>query len=220
MVQICDLREQAKGLPNVTQICDLRRKRYKYYRGKMKFLQALQKNWLILTALTLGLGWIALSRAPQNSLSAGKIPAPQAGFTAPAVELPDLNGNPVRLADLRGQVVLLNIWATWCPPCRAEMPAIQRAYEAYRAQGFTVLAVNSTVQDDAAKIAPFLAEYGLSFPVLLDEKGLVTRTYQINSLPTSFFIGRDGLIREVIVGGPMDEALLKTRIETLLKEKP
>ncbi len=186
----------------------------------MNFVQAVQKNWLIFLALTLSLGWMWFSRAPQDSLTAGKIPAPQVGFLAPQVELADLNGNLVRLADLRGQVVLLNVWATWCPPCRAEMPAIQRAYAAYREQGFSVLAVNSTVQDEAAKIPAFVADYGLTFPVLLDVDGLATRSYRVNSLPSSFFIGRDGIIREVVVGGPMDETLLKTRIENLLKEQP
>lgn len=179
-----------------------------------------QLPWLWMAALLLGAGWMWLSRAPQGSLTEGKIPAPQAGFLAPAVELKDLAGKTVRLSELRGQVILLNIWATWCPPCRAEMPAIQRAYEAYRAQGFNVLAVNSTAQDEAAAVAPFAAQYGLTFPILLDENGVVTRSYRVTSLPTSFFIGRDGIIREVVIGGPMDEALLKTRIENLLKEQP
>jgi len=175
---------------------------------------------LWITALLLGLVWMWFSRAPQGSLTEGKIPAPQAGFLAPQVELSDLDGKITRLADLRGQVILLNIWATWCPPCRAEMPAIERVYEEYRQQGFNVLAVNSTAQDEAAQVAPFAAEYGLTFPVLLDESGLVTRSYQVKSLPTSFFIGRDGVIREVVIGGPMDEALLRSRVEALLKEKP
>jgi len=80
-----------------------------------------------------------------------------------------------------------------------------------------VLAVNSTVQDDISAIAPFVAEYGLTFPVLLDENGEVTRAYQLRSLPSSYFIGRDGVINEVVIGGPMSEALLRTRIEDILK---
>ncbi|NCP86578.1 MAG: TlpA family protein disulfide reductase [Anaerolineae bacterium CG_4_9_14_3_um_filter_57_17] len=186
----------------------------------MSFVQAIRKNWPGILAVALGLVWIWVSRAPEGATTAGGIPAPQAGFLAPAISLTTLEGETVALADLRGQVVLVNIWATWCPPCRAEMPAIQRAYETYHKQGFVVLAVNSTVQDDAAKIPTFVAEYRLTFPILLDGDGAVTRLYKVASLPSSFFIGRDGIIREVVIGGPMDEALLKTRIETLLKEKP
>jgi peroxiredoxin len=186
----------------------------------MEFAQQLRKNWANLVFLALGLGWIWFSRAPQGATTAGQIPAPQAGFLAPDFSLAGLDGETAALGGLRGQVVLVNLWATWCPPCRAEMPAMQRVYDDYKGQGFTVLAVNSTVQDDAAAIAPFAAEYGLTFPILLDERGLVTRLYQVSSLPTSFFIGRDGLVREVVIGGPMDEALLRTRIETLLRETP
>jgi len=113
--------------------------------------------------------------------------------------------------------VLVNLWATWCPPCRAEMPAIERMYEEYKDQGFVVLAVNMTYQDDPFAVAPFIAEYGLTFPILLEETGDVAAAYQLRSLPTSLFIGRDGIIQEVIVGGPMSEALLRTRVEQILK---
>jgi peroxiredoxin len=97
------------------------------------------------------------------------------------------------------------------------MPAIQKMYEEYQDQGLIVLAINSTVQDEAAAIAPFVSEYSLTFPVLLDETGAVTTAYQLRSLPSSYFIGRDGVIREVVIGGPMSEALLRTRIEDILK---
>jgi peroxiredoxin len=100
------------------------------------------------------------------------------------------------------------------------MPAMQQVYQEYQAQGFEILAVNSTVQDTLSNLAPFVSEYGLSFPILLDRQGEVTRLYRVLSLPTSFFIGKDGVIREVVVGGPMDEALLRARIEKLLQEQP
>ena len=97
------------------------------------------------------------------------------------------------------------------------MPTLQKLYEEYKDQGLVVLAVNSTAQDDPQAIAPFVAEYGLTFPILLDTKNEVGRAYQLRSLPSSFFIGRDGVIREVVIGGPMAEALLRTRIEEILK---
>jgi peroxiredoxin len=171
-----------------------------------------------LFVLAAGLAWIFASADRSGTTTAGQIPAPQQGFLAPDFSLPDLAGQSVTLSDLRGQVVVLNIWATWCPPCRAEMPALQAVYADYAGRDLLVLAVNSTVQDDPAAIAPFLAENGLTFPVLLDGDGTVTGAYQVRSLPTTFFIGRDGVIREVVVGGPMAEALLRARIDSLLAE--
>jgi peroxiredoxin len=97
------------------------------------------------------------------------------------------------------------------------MPALQNAYEKYKDQGLVVLAVNATAQDDPLGIAPFIEEYGLTFPILLDETGDVSRLYQLRSLPSSYFIGRDGRISEVVIGGPMAPALLRTRIEEILK---
>ena len=141
----------------------------------------------------------------------------QEGFLAPDFTLKSITGETYTLSDLRGQAVVINLWATWCPPCRAEMPALQKMYEEYKAQGLVILAVNSTAQDTASAVAPFAAEYGLTFPILLDDAGSVTNAYQVRSLPSSYFIDRKGIVREVIIGGPMSEALLRTRIEDLLK---
>ncbi|MCS6993629.1 MAG: TlpA family protein disulfide reductase [Anaerolineales bacterium] len=181
----------------------------------MRFNQQAITYSLILLA---GLLWIGFSAAPQGSTTSGKIPAPQAGFLSPDFTLTTLNGETIRLFDLRGRVILLNIWASWCPPCRAEMPAMQRVWEEYRAQGVVVLAVNATSQDTLADAQAFVAENGLTFPIPLDTEGEVTRLYRVSSLPTSFFIGADGVIREVVIGGPMAEALLRSRIEELLQE--
>ena len=97
------------------------------------------------------------------------------------------------------------------------VPAMQKLYEEYKDQGFIILAVNSTVQDNPLEIPPFLEEFGITFPVLLDHTGDVTRAYQVRSLPSSYFINRLGIITEVVIGGPMSEALLRTRIEEALK---
>lgn len=185
----------------------------------MKIKQPLFPALRIAAILLAGLVWIVLSAAPADA-PAERLPAPRAGFPAPPFSLPALSGGTLALADLRGQVVVLNLWASWCPPCRAEMPALQRAYADYRERGVIVLAVNATDQDSLEDAAAFVRQNGLTFPVLLDERGEVSRLYLLRSLPTTFFIGRDGLIREVVVGGPMSEALLRTRIETLLEETP
>lgn len=184
----------------------------------MKIPQPLQKNGTTLLILALGLAWIWLSRAP-----AGLEPARaalQAGFQAPGFSLTTLSNENIDTESLRGKVILVNLWASWCPPCRAEMPAFERAYQQYKNQGLVILAVNSTIQDDLQKAKKFVAEYNLTFPILLDSQGTVTRLYQVQALPLSVFVGRDGTIREIIPGGPMDEALLRTRIETLLRELP
>jgi peroxiredoxin len=167
--------------------------------------------------LILGLAWIFIS-ADENGVSfAGTVAAPQQGFLAPDFSLPTSSGEIITLSDLRGQAVLINLWATWCPPCRAEMPAIEKVYNEYKDEGFVVLAINMTHQDDPFNIAPFVAEHGLTFPILLDETGATARAYQLRSLPSSFFIGRDGIINEVVIGGPMAEALLRTKVEEILK---
>ncbi len=169
--------------------------------------------------LLIGAGWIWLSATPENSTTAGAIPAPQEGFLAPDFTLNTLAGETIQLSELRGQPVLINIWASWCPPCRTEMPAMQRVYRDFQEQGFVILAVNATQQDTLAKAADFVADKHLAFPILLDTDGIVSHSYQISSLPTSFFVGRDGIIREVVIGG-MSETLIRTRVENLFEEAP
>jgi cytochrome c biogenesis protein CcmG, thiol:disulfide interchange protein DsbE len=139
------------------------------------------------------------------------------GLYCPQLHTQNRHRRNVHALRLKGQAVLVNIWATWCPPCKAEMPAIENMYNEYKDQGFIVLAVNSTYQDNPLEIVPFIDEYTLTFPILLDETGDVSRNYQVRSLPSSYFINRLGIITEVVIGGPMSEALLRTRIEEALK---
>jgi peroxiredoxin len=180
----------------------------------------LQKFWTPFSTLILLLGaaWIWVSAVPEGGMTNGAIPAPQEGFLAPDFSLQTLDGETVSLAELRGQPVLLNLWASWCSPCRAEMPAMQRVYEDYQDLGFVILAVNATNQDRVDSVGAFTAEHGLTFPILLDFDATVSQAYQLRSLPTTFFIDQEGIIQEVVIGGPMSEALLRTRIEKLLAE--
>ena len=166
--------------------------------------------------LALGAGWIIISAPPPGSVTGGQIPAPSTGFLAPDFELEDRNGQRVRLSDLRGQPVLVNFWASWCPPCQAEMPAMQQVHEAYAEQGYVVLAVNTTYQDSEAKALAFLQERGLTFPVLFDRDGEASRLYEVRSMPTTFFIDRQGIIREVVIGGPISEGMLRAQAEQML----
>lgn len=158
-----------------------------------------------------------LSADNSGASTLGNNPAPQVGFKAPEFTLNTPDGETYSLSEMYGQAILVNLWATWCPPCRAEMPAIERMYQEYKDQGFVVLAINMTYQDDPFAIVPFAKEYGLTFPILLEETGDTASAYQLRSLPTSYFVDRDGTISEVVIGGPMSEALLRTRIEQILK---
>ena len=175
---------------------------------------------LSIIVLILGAAWIYLSRSPEGSTTQGEIQAPQTGFTAPDFTLETFNNQTYTLSELRGSAVLVNFWASWCPPCRSEMPAMQRVYEDLQDQGFIVLAVNSTHQDNLGDAIAFSQVHKLRFPILLDRDGSVGAAYDMRSLPTSFFIDPQGTIQDVVVGGPMSEALLRIRAQQLLEGNP
>jgi len=112
---------------------------------------------------------------------------------APDFAVPALEGNIQHLSGFRGNIVLLNFWATWCPPCRAEMPSMETLYQAYKDQGLVILAVSSDVQG-AAVVQPFMERYRLSFPALLDPRGRVGGMYGVRSIPTSYLLDRQGRV--------------------------
>jgi peroxiredoxin len=173
---------------------------------------------LAVTVLIFSAGWMAVSANLPGGIQTPGIPAPKAGFLAPDFSLTTLAGEQVTLSDLRGKAVIVNVWASWCGPCRAEMPALEAVYREYAGDDFALLAVNATDQDNLNQAAAFVEELGLTFPILVDEDGRVGRMYQVRALPSTFFIRPDGTIEEVVFGGPMAEALLRTRVETLLGE--
>jgi cytochrome c biogenesis protein CcmG/thiol:disulfide interchange protein DsbE len=177
-------------------------------------------NGFILGLTFIGGLWIWMSRLPASaSTNSGLPPSPREGFSAPDFSLDQLGGGQIELSDLRGKVVMINFWASWCPPCRAEMPAIEKVYRTYKALGLEVLAVNATNQDSESSASAFIAEFDLTFPVLLDRTGSVSATYNLHGLPSTYFVDRKGVIRSVVVGGPMSEALIQSRVEELLKGK-
>jgi thiol-disulfide isomerase/thioredoxin len=120
-------------------------------------------------------------------------------------ELQDLSGKPVKLSDFRGIPVLINFWATWCGPCRVEMPILQEYYRRYNPD-FVVLAVN--IDESRDTVQSFVDEYQLEFPVLLDKGGKVTDSYHVRGFPTSIFVDRDGNIRYQHIGGLSEEVLV------------
>jgi thiol-disulfide isomerase/thioredoxin len=115
------------------------------------------------------------------------------------VALPDLQGKTVHLTDLRGKVVLINFWATWCYPCRAEMPSMHALYQNYRDKGFEILAISIDVQGKDV-VAPFVDAYGLTFPILLDPGDVVSTRLQIRGIPTSYLLDKHGRIASVEIG--------------------
>jgi peroxiredoxin len=175
--------------------------------------------WWGLMALLLAAGtiWIGLSRVEAEAVAAGGPELPREGFTAPDLTLQTLDGETVTLSELRGQAVLINFWASWCPPCRNEMPAIQQVYEEYRDEGFSVLAVNS--QEQETRVAAFAESLGLTFPILIDRDGAVFDAYQVAALPTTFFVDRAGVIRGVTTGGFLSRPFFESEIAPLLAQE-
>lgn len=147
------------------------------------------------------------------------ISLPTIRFAAPEFSLLDLHANKVSLSELRGKVILINFWASWCPPCQAEMPALQSVYNDMSDMDCSILAVNDNTRDDLAAINLFLQEQNLSLPVFMDLDGTVSRGYQVIALPTSFFIDRNGVIKKVTVGQKTDE-YIKGELLDLLHEAP
>ncbi|MCS6801666.1 MAG: TlpA disulfide reductase family protein [Chloroflexota bacterium] len=139
--------------------------------------------------------------------------APAIGGTAPDFTLPTLDGRSLSLSSLRGRPVVINFWATWCAPCREEMPLLQTAFLRYGATGLTVLAVD--VQEGEALVRPFVEEFGLTFPVLLDKNGDVVSRYRVRGLPTTVFVDRAGIIQSVYLG-PLDEKTLEDRLKAIV----
>jgi cytochrome c biogenesis protein CcmG, thiol:disulfide interchange protein DsbE len=178
-------------------------------------MQSKRRVWLT-GILLLGLVWIGVSADKLGASTNGLIPAPQKGFLAPDFTLESMGGETVRLSDLRGQAVIVNLWASWCGPCRLEMPAFKKVHEEYKERGLLILAVNSTSKDMPSAVKEFVAEYQLPFTILMDYDGTVARLYKLSALPTTFFIGRDGVITKVVVGGPLAESTLRAEIESLL----
>ncbi|MFQ5945761.1 MAG: peroxiredoxin family protein [Anaerolineae bacterium] len=154
------------------------------------------------------------SRIPVGAAEAAtREPAPRVGHVAPDLSLPTPDGETITLSDLRGQVVLLNFWATWCPPCRAEMPALQDAYDRFRDEGFVVLGVDQF--ELPGQVTGFTDRFGITYPQVIDETGQTSRAYGVFRIPASFFIDREGVIQKV-VPGPLNLPQIAAEVSALL----
>ena len=160
---------------------------------------------------------------PPERNPTGSDPSSQEGRAAPDFLLETLDGGALRLSDLQGKAVLVNFWATWCAPCRSELPYLVAAYERYRQEGLEIVAVN--LQEDGDTISDYAEEFGMEFPVAIDRSGDVADKYRVVGIPTSFFIDRSGVVRSIYTGPlvgqqsrqAIEESDLTQRIEEILR---
>ena len=172
---------------------------------------------LILLGIAAFIAWPKAEASPEVTLAGGASTVPvEVNYAAPLLTLSDLEGKEHSLVDYQGQVVLVNLWATWCPPCKAEMPTLEAYYQAHQADGFATIAINDGDPQEA--VAQFVQEYGLSFTVLLDPTYQATdQAFKTRNLPSSFVIDREGNVRLRWVG-EIDRVSLEKYVTPLLLE--
>lgn len=144
----------------------------------------------------------------------------EVGAPAPEIAAVDLQGNPVHLLDLRDTVVLLNVWATWCEPCREEIPALQALQDRLSSRGFEVVGVSIDFASERGKIRPFADSYGVTYTLWHDSENLVQKRYRLVGAPATFLIDRDGIMRWKGLGPiQADDPTLAAAIEAALDDQ-
>ncbi len=152
-----------------------------------------------------------------GAIGGGQPTSARIGSRAPAIELPQLvagkPGERVALSAYAGRPVVVNFWATWCSPCRAEFPALEAKYRQYKdSKQLAVIGIASMGDDGPAAAQRFIESMGSTFPILLDTDGSAEQTYRVDALPTTVFIDRNGIIRDLVVGGPLTEEVLEKEL--------
>jgi thiol-disulfide isomerase/thioredoxin len=173
-------------------------------------LTSAQWNVLIVAVLIVGAAWTAASRVTAGLPTRERVRSAPPDFT-----LDTLAGDKFTLSAQAGRPVVVNFWATWCPPCRAELPAFEEVYRNYRDKGLVVVGVD--VAESPEVVAQYVAEAGLTFPIALDVSGHASELFRLQGMPTTLFVGRDGAIRDVIVGGPLSQATIESKVAELFR---
>ena len=145
----------------------------------------------------------SLGTASENSSSRPTVA--KIGGLAPEINLKSMTGDQIVLSKLVGRPVLVNFWATWCGPCRAEFPAFVRKYKEYKDKEFVILGVNTQDDNSDEGVLTFMRNSVVNFPVVRDVGDQLSRVYNVRGLPTSIFIDRQGIIRDIVIGGPMTD---------------
>jgi thiol-disulfide isomerase/thioredoxin len=177
---------------------------------------------LLLLGVVTGIMLIGADKAPNSNLASGDdllsngsvIPV-EVNFKAPNLKLKDLQGNDVSISDHLGKVVLINNWATWCPPCKAEMPALEAFYNKHRGEGFILIAIDAG--DTSTDVEEFVNEYGLSFPVWMDPDSQALEAFKNYGLPNSYVIDKDGVV-QLAWTGAISDLMLEKYVTPLLQE--
>ena len=164
--------------------------------------------WIILLLVAGALGWLALQFTVRDA-------PPRVGNAIPDFTLESTDGEKISLSALRGKPIVLVFVASWCEVCREEMPTMVETFRAHQPHEVVFLGVN--VYEDRATARKFRDEFQIPFPLLPDLNGAITSRYRVNGTPTTFFIDRDGILRDVVVGGPLDRAYLDKEIAPLIE---
>ncbi len=172
---------------------------------------------IVLGSLLIVMALLSLASPKSGSVSAdsSSVVPVQVNFTAPELSLQNISGEIQSLAMYREQVVLVNNWATWCPPCKAEMPTLAAYYEQHAAEGFTIIAIEAG--DPLEAVASFARNYGLKFPVWLDPNGAALEAFRNGNLPNSYVIDRSGMVRYTWTG-EISRIMLEKYVTPLLVE--
>lgn len=179
----------------------------------MKLPQS-RAEWAVITVLSaiLGAAWISWTRVDASSFNpTGKPPSADVGHPAPDFSLDALDGSTLTLSQYNGRAVILNFWATWCGPCRAEIPALEAASQLIGDQG-VIIGVN--VQEDPLSVLGFAQELGMTYPVALDANSEIAQIYRVRAFPTTYFIDSRGVITELYTG-ELNAPLIQRKVQEL-----
>lgn len=182
----------------------------------------MKRNVVIFALMVVVVGGLLLLNHFRGTLPASHAASPSLagkGATAPDFVLTDLNGDQVKLSDLRGKAVVLNFWATWCPPCKEEIPWFVDLQKRYGSQGLQVVGV-SMDDGDQKDVQKFAAEHAINYPILFGKEAVAQEYGGIDYLPTTFYIGRNGVVLDRVFGQPDGPAELEQKVKLAIASKP